>query len=89
VAVPALAPVAVSVCVMLLPELLLAPLTPDWPTVHAKVVLPTLLVKVIAVAPPEQMLCDEGVAVAEGMGRTVTVTVTGVPAHPPAVGVTV
>lgn len=35
------------------------------------------------------MLWEEGVAVAEGIGRTVTVTVTGVPAQPPAVGVTV
>jgi len=35
------------------------------------------------------MLCEVGVAVADGVGLTVTVAVTGVPAHPPAVGVIV
>ena len=40
-------------------------------------------------AMPEQMVCDDGVAVATGLGLTVTVTVMGVPAHPFAVGVTV
>lgn len=79
----------VKVCVMLEPELFDAPLTPDCATVQAKVVPATLLVKTTAVAPPEQILCEEGVAVADGSGLTVTVTVTGVPAQPPAVGVIV
>lgn len=69
------------------PEPLAAPVTPDCPMTHAKVVPVTLLVNEMEVAPPEQILCAAGVAVAEGIGRTVTVTVTGVPAQPPAVGV--
>jgi hypothetical protein len=53
-------------------------------------VLPaTLLVSAIDVALFEQILCDVGVAVADGIGLTVTVAVIGVPVHPPAVGVIV
>lgn len=48
-----------------------------------------LLVRAIAVAVPEQIVCDPGVAVATGMGLTVMTTVSGVPAQPLAVGVTV
>lgn len=48
-----------------------------------------LLVRAIAVAPPEQMLEAAGVAVAEGIGLTVTLATIGVPAQPPAVGVIV
>jgi hypothetical protein len=54
-----------------------------------KVVPVTLLVSVMALALFEQMLCEEGVAVAEGAGLTDTVTTIGVPAQPAAVGVTV
>lgn len=74
---------------MLAPELLEAPLTPDCATVHAKVVPPVPLVKAIEVVPPEQILCEVGVAVTEGAGFTVTVAVIGEPAQPPAVGVIV
>ena len=38
-----------------------------------------LLLKAIEGAVPEQMVCDEGVAVTAGIGLTVIVTVTGVP----------
>ena len=38
---------------------------------------------------PEQIVCDEGVLTAVGRGFTNTVAVTGVPAHPLAVGVMV
>jgi len=48
-----------------------------------------LLVKVIEVAPPEQIFCVLGVAVAEGAGLTVTVTVMGEPGQLLAVGVIV
>lgn len=82
-------PVAVSVCVIALPELLEAPLTPDCATVHEKVVLPMLLVRAIEVAPPEQSVCEEGVAVTVGIGFTVTVAVMGAPAQPPTEGVIV
>ena len=70
----------------------LPPVAPDTfvcTTVHEKVVPATLLVSAIDVAVPEQIVCDEGVAVAAGIGFTVTVTVIGVPTHPLAVGVIV
>ena len=38
---------------------------------------------------PEQIVCDDGVATAFGVGFTSTVAVTGVPEHPLAVGVIV
>ena len=38
-------------------------------------------------AVPEQIVCEEGVAVATGVGFTVTVTVIGEPEHPFAEGV--
>jgi hypothetical protein len=49
----------------------------------------TLLVSATEVAVPEQIVCEAGVAVAIGLGFTVMTTVTGVPAHPLAVGVMV
>jgi hypothetical protein len=58
-------------------------------TVQLKVVPATLLVKAIPVVPPEQNVCEAGVAVTTGVGLTVTTTVIGVPAHPAAVGVIV
>ena len=54
-----------------------------------KVVPATLLLSAIDVAPPEQKLCELGVAVAEGIGFTLTVTVMGEPAQLLAVGVIV
>ena len=88
-AVPALAPVAVSVWVMADPEAADAPETPDCTTVHAKVVPVTVLLRAIDGAVPEQIVWDTGVAVATGMGLTVITTGTGVPEQPLAVGVTV
>ena len=38
---------------------------------------------------PEQIVCDDGVATAFGVGFTSTVAVTGVPEHPLGVGVIV
>ena len=50
----------------------------------------TLLVSTIGViAPPEQMVCDDGIAVIAGSGFTVKVTVAVGPGHPLAVGVIV
>ena len=82
-------PVAVTVWAMVAPEDAVAPETPDCTTVQAKVVPVTLLVSATEVAVPEQIVCEAGVAVATGLGLTVITTVTGVPAHPLAVGVMV
>ena len=38
---------------------------------------------------PEQIVCDKGVADATGDGFTCTVAITGLPVHPPTVGVMV
>jgi hypothetical protein len=57
-------------------------------TVHANVVLATVLVNVIEVVPPEHIVEGEGVAVTAGVGLTVITTEIGVPAQEPAVGVT-
>ena len=58
--------------------------------VHAKVVPLTAPVSTIGVmAAPLQMVCDGGVATAFGVGFTSTLTVTGVPLQPLAVGVIV
>lgn len=43
----------------------------------------------VAIVPPEQIVCDNGVAVTVGVGFTSTVAVIGVPEHPPATGVIV
>ena len=72
---PALVVVVERACAMSVPLLAEAPLTLVCVTVQEKVVPATLLVSVMPVDPPEQMLCEEGVAVAEGVGFTVTVTV--------------
>lgn len=88
-AVPALVLVAVRVCAIRVPVLAEAPVTLVCVTVQLKVVPVTLLVKAMDVMLFEQMLCEEGVAVAEGAGFTLTVTTIGVPAQPAAVGVTV
>ena len=82
-------PVAASVWAMVDPDAAVAPETPDCTTVQAKVVPVTLLLRAIEEAVPEQIVCDPGVAVATGIGFTVTTTTLGVPAQPLAVGVTV
>jgi hypothetical protein len=89
VTVPAVFVVVLMACAMVDPEPFEAPVTPLWPAVHAKVVPPTLLVSEILVLEPEHMLEADGVAVAEGVGLTVTVTTIGVPAQVAAVGVIV
>jgi hypothetical protein len=48
-----------------------------------------LLLRVIPVDCPEQIVSDAGVAVTDGDGFTVIVTVIGAPVHPLAVGVIV
>jgi hypothetical protein len=74
---------------MLVPELAVAPETPDCTTVQAKVVPVTLLVRAMEDAVPEQIAWETGVAVATGIGFTVTITVIGAPEHPVVVGVIV
>lgn len=86
---PEPAVVAVSVCAITVPELAEAPVTFVCVTVQLKVVPVTLLVRAIELVLPEHRLCEDGVAVAEGVGFTVTVATTGVPAQPLAVGVIV
>ena len=75
---------------MVFPLPLVAPDAPVCVTVHAKVVPATSAVSAIDVAVPEQIVCEDGVAVATGLGLTVMVTFMGVPVHPVgAVGVIV
>jgi hypothetical protein len=81
--------VAVNVCAIVDPEDAVAPETPDCTTVQAKVVPANVLVRAMDGAVPEQIVWDPGVAVATGVGFTVTSTDSGVPAHPLAVGVMV
>jgi hypothetical protein len=81
--------VAVNVCAIVAPDEAEAPVTLVCVTVQAKVLPATLLVRAIDVALFEQILCELGVAVADGIGLTVTVAVIGEPAQPPAVGVIV
>lgn len=59
---------------MLVPLPALAPDTPDWATVHEKLVPGTVPASAIAGAFPEQMVCVAGVAVTVGVGCTVTST---------------
>lgn len=89
VAVPGVVPVAVNTCPIVVPELAVAPETPDWDTVQLNVVPTMLLVKLMPVEPPEHIDCELGVAVAIGSGFTVMVTDTGVPEQPPTEGVIV
>ena len=58
-------------------------------TVQLNDVLPTLLVNVTVVTPPEQKLCEVGEAVAVGIGLTVTVAVIAAPKQVPTLGVMV
>jgi hypothetical protein len=57
--------------------------------VQVKVVPAVALDSAMPVVPPEQISCEAGVAVAAGMGLTVTTTVMSVPMHPFAEGVMV
>ena len=67
-----------------------APLIPAvCATVQANVLPETLLVSAIKGAAPEHIVCDVGLAVATGIGFTVTITVIGIPTQPLAVGVIV
>ena len=50
---------------------------------------PIVLVNAMEEAVPEQIVSEDGVAVAAGAGLTVTVTVIGVPGHPLKSGVMV
>lgn len=88
-AVPTLVLVAVSVCAITVPVPAEAPLTFVCVTVQANVVPPVLLLREIEVVLPEQILCDDGVAVTVGAGLTVTVAVMGEPGQPAAEGVMV
>ena len=88
-AVPGLEVVAVKVCAMTVPELAEAPVTLVWVTDQLKVVPATLLVRATVEVCNEQMLCEDGLAVADGIGFTVTVAVIGVPVQAPAEGVIV
>ncbi len=88
-AVPGLVVVAVNVCAITVPELAEAPVTLFCVTVQLKVVPATLLVRATVELCNEQMLCEEGLAVADGIGFTVTVAVIGVPVQAPAEGVIV
>lgn len=49
ITVPELSPVVVRVCVIVVPELLDAPVTPDWEVTQEYVVVPELLLSVIEV----------------------------------------
>ena len=88
-ALPDTIPVVVSTWSIVDPDPSDAPETPVCETVQLKVVPVTLPVSAIDGAVPEHIVWEAGVVVATGMGFTVTITVTGVPAHPLAVGVTV
>ena len=78
-AVPAtVGDVRLTSCVMEVPLPADAPVTPLCATVHANVVLPRLLERLIDVALPLHRACDAGVAVATGNGFTVMVTEAGV-----------
>ncbi len=74
---------------MTVPELADAPVTFVCVTVQAKVAPPVVLLMVTELVLPEQIDCEDGVAVTVGIGFTVTTAVMAVPGHPPAVGVIV
>ena len=88
-----MAPVAwLSVCEIELPEPFDSPEMYGANTVHANVV-PLILLGLVmvtdAIAWPEQMLCDEGLADTVGSGFTVTVASMEEPVQPLAEGVIV
>ena len=80
VAVPCAVPEFVSICEIDAPEPALAPEIPaPLPAVHVNVVPEVKLLRLIAVEAPEQIVADEGVAVAKGTGLTVITTGTAGP----------
>jgi hypothetical protein len=90
VTVPEEAPEVNNVCAMDVPLPALPPEAPDWAgATQAKVVPGIVPVRVIAVVEPEQIVWATGLALTFGVGLTFTVTVTGIPAQPDAVGVIV
>ena len=64
-----------------------APVTPVCVSVHEKVAPVTSLVNTIELVFPEQIDCEEGVIVKDGIGLTVMVTTIGVPEQEAEVGV--
>ena len=74
---------------MFVPVEAVAPVIPDWFTVHEYVVPATPPVKAMLVTLPEHKDCELGVAVTLGVGFTETVTTIGVPLQLFAVGVIV
>lgn len=88
-AVPVAEAVADNVCAIVLPEAAVAPETPVCVTVQLNAVPVVKLDNAIDVVPPEQSVCVDGVAVANGIGFTVMTTVIGVPEQPFADGVIV
>lgn len=87
-AVPGLELELVRVCTIIESVPKVPPVTPFWNTVQEKLVPGTVLVKAIEVLSPEQKVSDVGVAVATGVGFTVTVTIIGFPVQPFAVEAT-
>ena len=78
----------VNVCAIVAPLPEDAPKIPVWITVHENVVPATVLVKVIFVVPEEQIVVSAVLAVATGIGFTLTTTICGTPGQPPTNGVT-
>jgi hypothetical protein len=84
VAVPGEVPVAVNVCDIVDPLPAEAPETPLCATVQEYVVPVIVLLRAIEGAVPEQIVCEEGVAVATGVVQGhVIETVTGLHVAPP------
>lgn len=74
---------------MLDPVPALPPVTLDSTTVQAKVAPSGIELKAIPVLVPLQIVCDAGVATADGAGFTVITTFIGEPTQVPILGVTV
>ena len=95
---PAVVPVLVNVCSIEEPQLerqlpnpfIVPPVGGVWiAAVQVNVVPVTLLDKAMEDEDPEQIVCEDGVAIAAGTGLTVISTVIVEPLHPLALGVTV
>ena len=82
-AVPGTVPVVLNVCAIVDPGAAVAPVTPVCTTVQLYVVAPSVLLSAMDVAEPEQMVCDEGVAVATGAGLITIGKVADAAAQPP------
>jgi hypothetical protein len=88
VAVPDVMPEFVNACDIGLPLPSLAPVTPLWLTVHAKVEPPTSDVKAIEGKASLHIVWLPGVAITAGRGLTVITTLVPVPGQLLALGVT-